>query len=196
MFEKFRDKTRDNLTKTLNSLGVRAEMAERGRAEEDVRKRWGTRSLGIVDIADGPIRWVNIVKQDGSQHSPQRWWLVFCVPDEERDNSPEDLRYVDNRRFVDIKTSREKSFPVLGRVTGVTWEGDDRSTGLLDTFAGDAAITSLAKKTNSLGVSGYGEEFHGWTLQVEGRRLARQDWEALLRITGYLLPAPDETDAA
>ncbi len=34
--ERWRDKTRDNLTSALNSLGVRAKMAERGRAEEEV----------------------------------------------------------------------------------------------------------------------------------------------------------------
>ena len=42
--ERWRDKTRDNLTSALNSLGVRAVMAERGRAEEEVRKRLFTRA--------------------------------------------------------------------------------------------------------------------------------------------------------
>ena len=96
--ERWRDKTRDNIAKALNSLGVRAEMAERGRAEEEVRKRTFTRSIGVIDIAEGPFRWVNIVKQDGNQYSPTRWWTVFCLPDEGRDDQPDDLRYVDNRQ--------------------------------------------------------------------------------------------------
>ena len=130
--ERWRDKTRDNLTSALNSLGVRAKMAERGRAEEEVRKRLFTRSLGVVDIPEGSIRWINVVKQDGGQHNPPRWWLVFCVPDEERDTTPDDLREVDARQTIDIKTIRTKSFPLFGRVTGIAWDGDDRSTGLLN----------------------------------------------------------------
>ena len=193
--ERWRDKTRDNLTSALNSLGVRAVMAERGRAEEEVRKRLFTRALGVVDIPEGPIRWINVVKQDGGQHNPPRWWLVFCVPDDERDTTPDDLREVDARQTIDIKTIRTKSFPLFGRVTGIAWDGDDRSTGLLNVFAGDAAITSLAKKTPSLEISGYDKEFRGWTLQVEGRfRLSRQHWEALLSISDHLLPSPSGSD--
>lgn len=193
LHERWRDKTRDNITKTLNSLGVRAEMAERGRPEEAIRKRTFTRSIGIVDIAEGPFRCVNLVKQDGNQYSPPRWWTVFCLPDEARDNEPDDLRNVDNRRSIDIKTSREKSFPLFGRVTGVTWEGDDCGTGLLDTLSRDAAVARLAKKVGCLEIEGYDNEFQGWTVQVDtGLRPKRQDWEALLRIAGYLLPSPDE----
>ena len=195
LHKRWRDKTRDNLTSTLNSLGVRAGMADRGRDEENVGKGMFTRSLGVVEVPEGPIRWINVVKQDGGRHNPPRWWMVFCVPDDERDTTPDDLREVDGRQTINIKTSREKSFPLFGRVTGITWDGDDRGTRLLDVFAGDAAITSLAKKTPSLEVSGYDKEFQGWTLQVEGRfRLSRQDWEALLYIAGHLLPSPSGSD--
>ncbi|MYA51597.1 MAG: hypothetical protein F4185_04650 [Chloroflexi bacterium] len=54
--ERWRDKTRDNIAKALNSLGLNAEMAERGRPEEEVCKRAFTRSIGVIDVADGPFR--------------------------------------------------------------------------------------------------------------------------------------------
>ena len=76
MKEKLRDKTRDKLVHSLNALGVGATMAERGRPEERIRKSWGKRSLGVIDIPQGPIRCINIVRQDGSQYSPPQWWLV------------------------------------------------------------------------------------------------------------------------
>ena len=194
--ERMRDKTRDNLTKALTSLGVRASMAERGRTEEAVRKGMFTRSLGIVDIDDGPIRWVNSIKQDGSQHSPPRWWTVFCVPDADRSGAPQDLRHVDNRQFVNVKTTREKSFPLFGKVTGVTWDGEDHGAGLLDTLSADPAVTRLARKVGSLQIEGYDKEFHGWTVQVDAAlRPKRQDWDALLRIAAYLLDPPVESDA-
>ncbi len=67
--ERWRDKTRDNLTSTLNSLGVQAGMADRGRDEENVGKGMFTRSLGVVEVPEGPIRWTNVVKQDGGRHN-------------------------------------------------------------------------------------------------------------------------------
>ena len=65
MKEKLRDKTRDKLVHSLNTLGVGAMMAERGRQEESIRKSWGKRSLGVIDIPQGPIRCINVVRQDG-----------------------------------------------------------------------------------------------------------------------------------
>ena len=86
--ERWRDKTRDNLISALNSLGVRAKMAERGRAEEEGERDCSRALLESWTYRKGPIRWINVVKQDGGQHNPPRWWLVFCVPDEERGHDP------------------------------------------------------------------------------------------------------------
>ena len=82
MKEKLRDKTRDNLANALNSLGVQAEMAERGREEEKVNNAWWNRSLGIIDLSDGPISFINVIKKDQSKESPPMWWVNFCIPDE------------------------------------------------------------------------------------------------------------------
>ena len=192
MREKFRDKTRDEYTDAMNALGVPAAMAERGRPEEKVRKDTFRRSLGIVDLADAPFPWVNVVKQDGSQYSPPRWWFVYCVPDD----SPQDLRSLDLKRSIDVKASRQKSFPLFGRVTGVRWEGDDQGTGVIAALSADARVKALAKKANGLAVAGYNQEFQGWTLEVERREPpTRQDWQALLFIAACLLPPPEEEPA-
>ena len=70
MKEIFRDKTRDKLTQNLRSLGITAVMAERGRLEERVENSWYQRSLGIIDISKGLVKWINILKKDGSKNSP------------------------------------------------------------------------------------------------------------------------------
>ena len=75
MREKLRDKTRDDLAHALSSLGVRAELAERGRVQEKVNNSWFNRSLGVIDLPEGPIRWINILKKDRSKDSPPRWWI-------------------------------------------------------------------------------------------------------------------------
>ena len=192
MREKFRDKTRDEYTDAMNALGVPAAMSERGRPEEKVRKDTFRRSLGVVDLADAPFPWVNVVKQDGSQYSPPRWWFVYCVPDD----SPQDLRSLDVKRSIDVKASRQKSFPLFGRVTSVRWEGDDQGTGVIAALSADARVKALAKKANGLAVAGYNQEFQGWTLEVERREPpTRADWEALLFIAACLLPPPEKESA-
>ena len=99
MKERFRDKTRDDLANALNLIGVKAEMADRERAEEKVENSWYQRSLGVIDIAEGPIRWINILKKDPSKDSPPRWWIVMGIPDDSA---------VSIRKQIKIKTKRKK----------------------------------------------------------------------------------------
>jgi hypothetical protein len=51
--ERFRDKTRDDICAGLRSLGIDAQMAERGAWQEKVRLE-GWTPLGVIDIREGP----------------------------------------------------------------------------------------------------------------------------------------------
>ena len=76
-----RDQTREFLSDKLNSLGVQATLAERGRDEEWIKNiKWYTFrfSLGVIDIPDGPIRWINIMKAGGSGVGNQQKWDTFA----------------------------------------------------------------------------------------------------------------------
>ncbi|MFC1984460.1 hypothetical protein ACFLU0_00395 [Chloroflexota bacterium] len=184
MVEIFRDKTRDDLAQDLNTCGVRADLAERSRVEEQMEKsRYKfQRSLGVIDIPEGPIRWINLVKRDRSRNSPPRWWVVFGIPDE-RPNS----KY----QAVRIKTVRKKTFPLFGKVVDVRWKGKDYSTGLIDVLSNDEVVKNLATRIGNLTVRSYVKEFQGWTLLVDRRiKPVKQDWEALQKIAGYILSSP------
>ena len=179
MRERLRDKSRDTLTAALNVLGVDAGMAERGRAEEDIQKPWGKRSLGIIDISEGMVRWINVVKQDGSQHSPPKWWTVLGIPDD---------RPVWTSRAVRVRTVRRKSFPLLGRVISVQWKGEEHDAGLIGALSIDPAVMAFAMRTGDLEVRRYTEEFQGWTLQVDRVfEPTHQDWAAIERTAEHLL---------
>ena len=154
MKEKLRDKTRDNLTNALNSLGVKAEMAERERAEEKVHNGWWNRSLGVIDLPEGPVRWINVIKKDQSKESPPMWWINHCIPDE---------RPISGNREIDVKTVRKKSFPLLGKVIGVDWKGKDHSTGLVNRLSYDQATKDLATRIGNIRIRSYSKEFQGWT---------------------------------
>ena len=82
--EAFRDDTRDVVCAHLQSLGIDAQMAPRGRAEENTRAVGFThRSLGVLDISEGPIRWVNVTRETWTkgEDSDPSYYLVCGVPD-------------------------------------------------------------------------------------------------------------------
>ena len=182
MKERLRDKSRDGLTYALNSVGVKAEMAERGRAEEKVEDSWYQRSLGIIDILEGAIRWINILKKDGSNNSPPRWWVVLGIPDE---------RPVSTRQQTKIKTVRKKTFPLFGKVVDVIWKGDDGGTGLVDILSRDIPTKTLAKRIGNLEIKSQSDRFQGWALTVDRRFTPTgQDWETVEKIADYILSPP------
>jgi hypothetical protein len=182
MKETFRDKSRDELAGSLKSLDIRADLAERGRVEEKIENSWYQRSLGIIDVPEGLVRWINILKRDAGKNSPPLWWIVLCIPDK---------RPVPDHHVVDIKTIRKKSFPLVGKVVDVVWEGDDHHTRLAEVLSNDETVKDLAKKIGNLVVRNYAKEFEGWTLQVDRRfEPTNQDWATIQKIAGYVLSSP------
>ncbi len=181
MKERFRDKTRDNLAYGLNLLGVHAELAERGRPEENIQKPAWMRSLGVIDLHEGPIRWINIVKRDGSQYSAPEWRLVLCIPDQR--NSPFGP--------LSLRTTRHKAFPQFWKVTRIEWDGDDYGTGLLAHLRQDPAVTRLVAKVGDLEIQRCSNEFEGWTLQVKSSfTRSMSQWSILTAIAERLLEIP------
>jgi len=179
MKEIFRDKSRDRLVQNLKSLGIRADLAERGRVEEKVENSWYQRSLGIIDIPEGLVRWINILKKDGSGRSPPQWWVILGIPDE---------RPLSNHKAVDIRTIRKKTFPLFGKVFDVTWKGNDHHTGLVQILSNDEAIKNLAKRIGNLTVHSYAKEFQGWTMQVDRRfKPTSQDWDTIQKIANHIV---------
>ncbi len=180
--ERFRDKTRDTLAEALAELGVAAEMAERDRPEESLGKRLFTRSLGLIDIADGPIAWVNVIKQDGSDKSPPQWWFVFGIPDN---------REMPKEGAIKLTTLRKKSFPLFGRVLDVTWRGKDMDTGLISVLSEDATVDEMVKRVKDMELQNRSTSFQGWTLRANKNfELSSDDWEALQTIAYYVTMTP------
>ena len=112
MKEIFRDKTRDGLTHVLNSIGIKAEIAERDRAEEKVEDSWHQRSLGVIDIPEGAIRWINVLKQDGGKNNPPKWWIVMGIPDESSASISKQIKIKTKRKsYSDVFLPKKLNFP-------------------------------------------------------------------------------------
>jgi len=181
MKEKFRDKSRDNLAKLLNSIDIDTKMAERNRSEEKINKPWFFRSLGIIDISsEGPIKWTNNVKKDGSKNSPPAWYVILGMPDKTPFTK------------IKLRTIRKKTFPMFGKIIDTVWRGNDDGTSLINTLSDDPLIKKTAKEIDNLTVQTDPEKFKGWTLTIDRNldKFTRENWEALEKIANYLLSSP------
>ena len=187
MREMFRDKSRDEMAENLNSSGVKAEMADRGRAEEGIRsgstllRPFGQQSLGLIDILDGgPIRWVNVVRiTRGDSNSGPRYRAVLGIPDE---SIPM------NHKQLKIKTIRKKSFPVFGKVTDVYWEGNGNLQTLVKVFSDDVDIDNAVADLGNMTVYTHPNKFQGWTLELGKMFVPTESrWAAFQKIANYLL---------
>ena len=50
---------REEVCAALQALGIQAQVSERGRLEEEIDTGFTTKSSDVIDIVEGPIRWVN-----------------------------------------------------------------------------------------------------------------------------------------
>ena len=130
------------------------------------------RSLGIIDVAGGPISSIHLVKTDDKE------WFIFLVPSE--------IPIAHNRTFK-ISTVRRKSFPLFGKVLEVYWKGNDWGTGLARALSEDQQIDTFVSKTGDVSIRSHKKEFHGWIIRTKRFDLTRHDWEALQNIVKRLL---------
>jgi len=122
----FREKTRDKVFAALKRMRVPAELAESGRHEENLKCGFGIHSLGIIDIEEGLVRWVN-VRIDLNEVS----WIDYAVPDERLSHSG---------REILIQAHFEKRLFGLGKVINLVWRGEDSGLGIVGRLNGDIPL--------------------------------------------------------
>ena len=199
-----RDETRDQLTKTLNALGIQASMVERKRAieflyfrfpagqrEENIEKGFWYKSLGLINIEDGPIRWINNLRHD-RRNGPKRR-VIMLIPDE---------TITIGSRQVKIRTHRKKTFPLFGRTLDVSWSGKDHNLGLIEALSHDVEVLAFAKEFGDIKLKSHAKD-KIWTMEVNdkivgkdrdhrlilrGNKITNSDWSTLQKIANYLLP--------
>ena len=175
--ETFRDKTRDKVYAGLQTLGVDARMAERGRPEEHVGEDFG-KSLGLMEIRGSPIRWVNVLKETegGGPTSTVNYTIAFLVPNPTI------------QREVHLKTIREKSVPVVGRVVDLQWQGnfEEGFNGLMiEKAIRNQSLTRLREMVRWLNEDvSLNENLIRLNADVHIRGYPKYDYWAILHISG------------
>ncbi len=182
---------RDEFCAHLQSIGIEAQMAPRGRAEEGIA-RSRRRSLGVIDIVEGPIRWVNVTIQTAPNYLDTTWgdegyYLMYGVPDPKvrsgfpavRLEAKSVYESVPDRRWWFLK------FPVLGPVIGVRWEGNDLGLGIVQHLNQNAAADRALQEIWAW------RDLSCWILTVaEVLAPSKQEWDCYQSIASHLLWTP------
>lgn len=203
--EAHRDKTRDKLCAHLRSLGIEAQMAPRGRAEENIYT--GPReSLGIIDIAKGPIPWVNVTSATmsvgGDPDRRMPYYLVYGVPDTRIGLGFPNVRV----KAVSVKKFERGWLARLHGVKvaiGVRWEGEDFGLGIVQHLSQDVSLASAITDGQSFGLISEENPRDGpveilaypdrswWMLTTkEALTPSKQEWDCYQSIASYLLGTP------
>ena len=181
--EMFRDQTRDDMAQLLSVFGIKTELAGKGRPKESISLSYGwvpgRESLGIIDIEDGLIAFINVIKTKGrDQHGPAIYKYVFCVPDK---TIPME------HKALSIKTIRRKPFPIFGKVLGVEWQGANNLEPLVRLFSQDDEENEFVTEFGDVNIKTHPNKFQGWTIETNKRNLTGDHWHTLQKIANHLI---------
>ena len=154
--EAFRDKTREWFCAELQALGIDAQIAERGRAEEEIV---GKVSHGLINIPKGPIRWVNLCKEIrvAGESSATVHFTEYGVPDS---------RLGQGFPSILIESVCKKTFPLVGDVVDLHWKGNDSGLGIIERLKNDTVIKRPIMESRDVAIHAYGD--HGcWTIETQ-----------------------------
>ena len=174
------------MVQRLNDTGVKATMSERGRPEEGIRSGRFHRSLGLIDIEEDVISWINVVRiKSRDKNGPSRYRTVFAIPDATVPMDHEALK---------VATVRKKSFPIFGKVVGIHWQSEEKLNPLVELFTKDEEVESLVTEVGDVQIHTHPRIFQGWTIEIltvgsvfEPHKI---HWNVIHKIADYLTSSP------
>jgi hypothetical protein len=171
--EIFRDKGRDDLCAWLQDMGIDAQVAERGRVEENIECGFLSEPLGLIDIPEGPIRWVNVIKRKSGDDV--KYYFKYGVPDS---------RLQSNLPKVEIRSKPKGD--------NWQWKGNDAGLGIVDRLNGDMSTghTLIRTKSPNMTIRAYTDP-SCWVISSEAIGMPSQElWDCYQAIAQHLLSAP------
>jgi len=125
----------------LRAMGVDAQLAPRGRPEEDGLWPELQQSLGLIDIEERSIHWAHVLKDMQGRSGPL-YSVDYGVPD------PRNLP-----RLM-VVAVRVKTFPLFGRVINIRWkvsQGGNCAKGIAQNLTDDKAVETAIIDTFRFG---------------------------------------------
>jgi hypothetical protein len=106
----------DNVYKTLQSIGLDVIGVKRGRPEEDTSfiVNQAGESLGLIEIQNSPIQWVNVVEKPGnaSQGTSLSYINIYLISSTKAPFSG----------YHEAKSMRVRNIPIIGHVKDIRWK--------------------------------------------------------------------------
>jgi hypothetical protein len=163
-----RDKTRDEICAHLQALGIDARMVERGGPEENIERTFGLRekSLGLIHIPEGPIRWVNVWKRGGGEHEKDHYYTDCGVPD---------ARLPSDSPRIRINVIRKKTVPLVGKVVDLCWGGNDLGLGIINRLNSDDQLRHTIMGSHDVAIKGIGD-YGCWIISAEQKYEGLSPW--------------------
>ena len=113
--------------------------------------------------------------------------MVFGIPDQ---SIPM------NHKQLKLKTVRNKTFPLFGKVIDVSWRGETHTLPLAKTLSEDEEIDRAVADLGDVTIFTHPNQFQGWTIEINKifsphpPAVTIDRWEALKTIANYLLSSP------
>ena len=133
--------------------------------------------MGIIDILDGPIAWVNFSATDGVEYA-----IIGMA----------DPTVKESHSKVKIDMVVTKSLPLFGRPIDVSWTGDDVGLGIIDKLNMDNALRDSiidGRHDIGLGISTI-PVLQSWSIGYIPMKMPTSDlWDIYEKIALHLLNA-------
>jgi hypothetical protein len=164
-----RDKIRDILCADLQTMGIDAQIVERGRMEEDISKEEFSSaslgdSIGLIVIHEGPIRWVNLTRQINQESI--NYWVEYGVPD--------------SKVTPDFPEVGAKSFYEKGNLF---WKGTDFGLELIDRLNSDDETKHAFMQQIDVRIKAH-RGYYCWIISNEGQA---SPWSCVQSIARHLV---------
>ena len=172
----------DILAELITSWGNEANPIEicdqyKYEVERKLETSWITKSIGFVEIIEGPIKWANITYRRRSDRTPPQCKLILGIPD---NTVP-----VQHDK-VDLRPKRKRTFPLFGKVIDVEWKGNDFGLGLLNKYSDDSFISATIAKIGKVqSIETHPSIYQGWTIDL--RHINEDLWQLSQKIAQYNL---------
>lgn len=195
LFGRSEDCTRDNICAGLRSLGIDAQMEERGQPEEEIRpyghSRFGV-SLGLIDIPEGPIHWVNVRKmvifwgRMGGEPlgGPSSAGMGF---DRYADYAVPDPRLSPSFHTIRMTSVLARTSPSVDEVVDLHWEGNDLGLGIIDRLNSDEFIKGeIMRSGDNVEIDAHPDD-GCWIISTEAKVPSQSLWRCYEAIAQHLL---------
>jgi len=205
-----RDRTRYRLCTHLGTLGLNVQISERGLPEEGISGGLIGTSIGLIEVQDSPIQWINMLEHPASRYATAAFTNVYVVPDQR----------VRSGGYLELRSTRQRNASVYGRVIDLYWTAnfvgtrvtatreeewdEDMEERLLERMNSDTLLKERLIRLNEDIMVRSVPNFWCWAISsgsyqesglgLEARRSgpSREQWECYEMIARYLLESGRE----